>query len=89
VKDILLELLHHSEYFVLQFDESHDISINAILVSFVQYEHKNVACEDFLFHESLPVHTTAQALFKVVNDFLTTNNLQCYDSWNKKSSQAT
>jgi hypothetical protein len=29
-----------------------------------------------LFHESLPLDTTAEALFKVVNDFITTNKLQ-------------
>ena len=69
VKDILLERLRHSEYFALQLDESHDISNNANLVAFVRYEHENKDCEDFLFCESLPHHTTAEALFKTVNDF--------------------
>jgi hypothetical protein len=30
----------------------------------------------FFFHESLPVHTTAEALFKVVSYFMTTKKLQ-------------
>jgi hypothetical protein len=76
VKDILLERLRHCDYFALQLAESHDISNNANLVGFVRYEHENKVCEDFLFHESLLVHTTAEALLKVVNDFITTNNLQ-------------
>jgi hypothetical protein len=48
------------------------------MVASVRYEHENKFCEDFLFHKSLPVHTstTTEALFKVVNDFITTNNLQ-------------
>jgi hypothetical protein len=46
-------------------DESDDISNNANLEAFVRYEHENKVCEDFLFHESLPLHTTAEALFKV------------------------
>jgi hypothetical protein len=72
-KDILLERLHHSEYFALQLAESHDIPNNANLVAFVRYEHENKVCEGFLFHKLLPVHSTAEALFKVVNDFITTN----------------
>jgi hypothetical protein len=35
VKDILLEWLHHNEYFALLLDEIHDISNNADLVTFV------------------------------------------------------
>jgi hypothetical protein len=31
-KDILLERLHHNQYFALQLDESHDISNNAIVI---------------------------------------------------------
>jgi type II secretory pathway component PulJ len=46
------------------------------LVAFVRYQHENKVCEEFLFHESLPLHTTAEALFKIVNDFVTTNKLQ-------------
>jgi hypothetical protein len=42
----------------------------------VRYEHENKVCKDFLFHESLPIHTTAEALWKVVNDLTTTNNPQ-------------
>jgi hypothetical protein len=76
VKDILLERLRRSEYFALQLDESHNISNNANLVAFVRYEHENKICEDFSFHESLPLHTIVEALFKVVNDFITTNKLQ-------------
>lgn len=60
----------------MQLDESHDISNNANLVALVRYEHENKVCEDFLFCESLPLNTTAEALFKVVNDFITTNTLQ-------------
>lgn len=76
VKNILLERLRESETFALQLDESNDISNNANLVAFVRYEHENKVCEDFLFCESLPLHTTAEALFDVVNDFVTKNNLQ-------------
>jgi hypothetical protein len=60
----------------LQLDEIHDISNNATLVAFVPYEHENKVCEEFLFHKSSIVHTTAEALFKVVIDFITTNKLQ-------------
>jgi hypothetical protein len=76
VKDILLERLRHSEYFALQLGESQDISNNANLVAFVRCEHENKVCEDFLFHESSPLHTTAEALFKVANDFIITNKHQ-------------
>jgi hypothetical protein len=44
VKDILLERLRHSEYFALQLDEINDISNNADLIAFVQYEHENKVC---------------------------------------------
>jgi hypothetical protein len=71
VKDILLERLRHSDYFALQLDESHDISNNANLVAFVRYEHEIKVCEDFLFCESLLLNPTAEAIFKVVNDFIT------------------
>jgi hypothetical protein len=40
------------------------------------FEQENEVCEDFLFRESLPLHTTAEALFDVVNDFITANKLQ-------------
>jgi hypothetical protein len=76
VKDILLERLRHSENFALQLDEINDISNNANLVAFLRYEQENKVCEVFLFHESLPLHTTAEALFKVVNNFIATNNRQ-------------
>jgi hypothetical protein len=68
------DMLHHSACFALQWDESHDTSSDARLVAFVRYEHKNKVCGDLFFHGSLPVHTTAEALFKVV---ITANNLQC------------
>jgi hypothetical protein len=77
VKDILLERLRHSEYFALQLDESHNVSNNANLVAFVRFEHENKVCEDFSFHESLPLHTTAEALSNAVNDVISTNKLQC------------
>jgi hypothetical protein len=48
----------------------YDISNNANLVAFVRYEAENKVCEDFLLHESLPLHTTAEALFEVVNYFI-------------------
>jgi hypothetical protein len=79
LKDILLKRLRYNEYFALQFNESHDSSSNANLVPFMRYEHENKVCEELLFLESLPLHTTAEALFKVVNVVITTNKLQ----WNK------
>lgn len=47
-----------------------DIADNANLVVFVRYAHQERVHEDLLFFRSLPLHTTAEALFDVVDNFL-------------------
>lgn len=59
-----------SIFYALQVDESTDISNDANLFACVHYEHKDGIIEDFLFFIPLPSHTTGEAIFEVLNNFM-------------------
>ena len=63
----------------LQLDESTDVSISADLLAFIRYEFDGTICEDFLFCQSLPTHTTGGCIFNSLNNFITANEI----GWSK------
>lgn len=75
VKEMLIDRVRSSEYFALQLDESTDISDNANLLCYVRYEHDNQIHEDMLFCKAVPLHTTSEALFEVLNNFISDNGI--------------
>ena len=66
-------------YYSLQLDKSTDVSNNADLLAFIRYEFDGTICEDFLFCQSLPTHTTAVCIFNSLNNFITANEI----GWSK------
>ncbi|CAM4590347.1 unnamed protein product [Lepidochelys kempii] len=75
VKQQLLSRVQKSCYYALQADESTDIVNLANLLLFVRYELNNEVHDDILFCQSMPTHTTGEAIFKVIDDFIKNNHL--------------
>jgi hypothetical protein len=70
-KNIEETLIHRIQIvFSLQVDESTDIADNANLMYFVRYDYKDSIQEDFLFCKPLSTITTADEIFKLINDFI-------------------
>lgn len=79
VKEQLILNVKASRFYALQLDESTDISNDANLLAYVRYEHNNSISEDFLFCLPLPSHTTGEAIFEVLNNFMSTREI----TWDK------
>lgn len=80
VNDQLIARIKASRFFsALQLDESTDIANLANLLSYVRYEHNGEKEEDFLFCKCLPTRTTAEALFDMLNSFITEHGID----WSK------
>jgi len=75
VKEELIKNLKQSTYFALQIDESTDITNFAQLLAYVRYEAEQSIKEEFLFCESLSSHTTANEIFKKIDEFVTINKI--------------
>ncbi|KAG6920831.1 zinc finger BED-type containing 5, partial [Chelydra serpentina] len=54
---------------------STDIVNLANLLLFVRYELNNEVHDDILFCQPIPIHTTGEAIFKVIDDFIKNNYL--------------
>nr|XP_023025874.1 zinc finger BED domain-containing protein 5-like [Leptinotarsa decemlineata] len=79
VKEQQIFYVKASRFYALQLDESTDISNDANLLAYVGYEHNNSISEDFLFCLPLPSHTTGEAIFEVLNNFMSTHEI----TWDK------
>ncbi|XP_034615313.1 zinc finger BED domain-containing protein 5-like [Trachemys scripta elegans] len=75
VKQQLLSRVQRSRYYALQADESTDVVNLANLLLFVRYELNNEVHNDILFCQSMPTHTTGEAIFKVIDDFIKNSDL--------------
>lgn len=69
VKEQLLVRVKDSDFFAIQLDESTDVTNYAQLIVYVRYIFQNKLEEDYLFCEALPTRTTAEEIFKKLNDF--------------------
>ncbi|KAH1187637.1 hypothetical protein KIL84_020386 [Mauremys mutica] len=72
---IIIKHTEECRYYVLQADESTDIVNLANLLLFVRYELNNEVYDEILFCQPMPTHTTEEAIFKVINDFIKNNDL--------------
>ncbi|CAM4630751.1 unnamed protein product [Caretta caretta] len=75
VKQQLLSRVQKSCYYALQADESTDIVNLANLLLFVRYELNNEVHDDIWFCQPMPTHTTGEAIFKVIDDFIKNNDV--------------
>lgn len=75
VKEQLIMNVKASCFYALQLDESTDISNDANLLCYVRYEHNDSISEDLLFCMPLPTHTTGEAIFEVLNNFMSTHEI--------------
>ncbi|XP_044857783.1 zinc finger BED domain-containing protein 5-like [Mauremys mutica] len=74
VKQQLLSRVQKSRYYALQADGSTDVNL-ANLLLFVRYELNNEVHDDILFCQHMPTHTTGEAIFKVIDDFIKNSDL--------------
>ncbi|XP_051784716.1 protein FAM200A-like [Erpetoichthys calabaricus] len=76
--DIQLQLVERlqSSTFAIQLDESTDIAGQAQLLVYVRYCFDNDVVEDFLFCKPVPLRTTGEDLFAMLNDFFIANKLE-------------
>lgn len=75
VKEQLLVRVKNSDFFAIQLDESTDITNYAQLMVYVRYIFQTKVEEDYLFCEALPTRTTAEEIFKKLNDFFAETGL--------------
>lgn len=68
VKEQLISRLRKSVHFTLQFDESTDLTNQAILIGFVRYVHGEEIVEDIFCFCSLPDRTTGEKIFQAIDD---------------------
>lgn len=74
VKESLVSRIQHNS-FSLQIDESTDVAGLAILLAFVRYAYSGYFKEDLLLCKPLPGHTTGAEIFRLLDDFLKTNEI--------------
>lgn len=75
VKQQLYSRLKQSTHFCLQFDESVDVTNDAILVGFVRYVHEYKIKEDIFCFSSLPDRTTGERIFDAIKTEFERNEL--------------
>nr|XP_022910374.1 zinc finger BED domain-containing protein 5-like [Onthophagus taurus] len=69
VKNILIDRIRSSDFFAIQLDESTDVTNYAQLMVYVRYLFNTEIKEDYLFCTTLSTHTTADEIFKNLNEF--------------------
>jgi zinc finger BED domain-containing protein 5/7/8/9 len=75
VKEKLIQDIKKSKFFAIQIDESTDLTDFAQLLTYVRYEKDQLIDEEFLFCEPLPTNTTADEIFRKLNEFFSKNNI--------------
>ncbi|XP_064083904.1 zinc finger MYM-type protein 6-like [Macrobrachium nipponense] len=85
ITDQVVNKLKASQSFALQVDESTDFSGQAHLVSFVRYIDEDDIKEHILFCKKIEEYTTGEAIFNVINQFFSEQEL----SWKSCLSMCT
>lgn len=62
--------LQECTYFALQVDESTDVTNMAQLLVFVRFDYNEEVMEEFLFCKPLESNTTAELIFKAINEYV-------------------
>lgn len=75
VKNILLNQVKQSKFYAIQLDESTDLTNYAQLMVYVRFAVKMEITEDILFCEPLSTRTTADEIFKKIDNFFKENGL--------------
>lgn len=75
VRESIINVLKRSEYFSLQLDESTDVADQANLLAFVRFELNGNIEKDMLFCHYLPTTTTAEEIYKSLDNFIRENEL--------------
>uniref|UniRef100_A0A6Q2YA63 DUF4371 domain-containing protein n=1 Tax=Esox lucius TaxID=8010 RepID=A0A6Q2YA63_ESOLU len=75
IREQLIELIKKSPYYALQLDDSTDIAGQAQLLTYVRYLRDKAIEGDVLFCRPLQSHTTGEAIFNVLDIFLSENGL--------------
>ncbi|XP_032376013.1 zinc finger BED domain-containing protein 5-like [Etheostoma spectabile] len=75
VRQQVVDSVRESPSFSLQLDESTDVANCAQLMVYVRFVKELNVHEEFLFCHPLPSRTTADEIFKVLNDFMRENNV--------------
>lgn len=75
VKEKLVDRIKNSMFFAIQLDESTDVTNYAQLMVYVRYIFQTKIEEEYLFCETLTERTTADEIFKKINDFFVENGL--------------
>ena len=70
VKEQVLNGVHESPFFSIQLDESTDVANCAQLMVYVRYIEELSVQDEFLFCHPLPTRTTAEEIFKALNEFM-------------------
>ncbi|XP_071056439.1 zinc finger BED domain-containing protein 5-like [Onthophagus taurus] len=72
----LISKIKNSQFYSLQLDDSKDVADNENLLVFIRYDCEDNICEDFLFCQPIQTHSTGGEIFKCVNNFIETNNIE-------------
>jgi hypothetical protein len=70
VKEQVLNGVRESPFFSIQLDESTDVANCAQLMVYVRYIEELSVQDEFLFCHPLPTRTTAEEIFKALNEFM-------------------
>lgn len=79
IEQQLINKIQSLSCFAIQLDESTDVTNSAILLVYVRFEDSGDIVEDMLCCLELPMQTTSAEIFRVLNEYITNNNID----WNK------